>query len=76
MAPSCLDKQTASCKLPHDWLATLVIDLATFCDMWSSKNCTVIVFHSNEPIHQKKVLDDNYNPLDDNCPLVVIIQLE
>ena len=32
-----MDKQTANWKSSHDWIVTLDIDLATFCDMWSSK---------------------------------------
>ena len=37
MTPSLLHKQTASCKLPHDWLVSLAMDLAALCDtcMWS-----------------------------------------
>ena len=34
MAPSSLDKKTAGCNSPHDWLMSLAIDLATLCDMW------------------------------------------
>ena len=32
-APSPLDKQTASCNSPHDWLMSLTMDLAALCDM-------------------------------------------
>ena len=31
MAPSPLDKQTASYKSPHDWLVRLAMDLAVLC---------------------------------------------
>ena len=34
MAPSPLDKQTASCNSQHDWLMSLAMDLAALCDMW------------------------------------------
>ena len=44
MAPSCLDKQTADWKSPHDWLVTLDIDLATFCDTWSTKEPKLMPF--------------------------------
>ena len=33
MAPSPLDKQTASCNSPHDWLMSLAMDLAALCDI-------------------------------------------
>ena len=29
-----LDKQTASCNSPHNWLVCLAMDLAALCDMW------------------------------------------
>ena len=32
LAPSLLDKQTASCKLPHNWLVSLATDLAVSLD--------------------------------------------
>ena len=31
MVPSPLDKQTAGCNLPHDWLMSLAMDLAALC---------------------------------------------
>ena len=34
MATYPLDKQTADCNSPHDWLVCLAMDLAAFCDMW------------------------------------------
>ena len=34
MAPSPVDKQPAGYKLPHDWLVSLAMELATVCDMW------------------------------------------
>ena len=34
MATSPVDKQPAGCRLPHDWLVSLAMDLATLCDMW------------------------------------------
>ena len=37
MAPSPLDKQTASYNLPHDWLMNLSMDLAALCDKWKWK---------------------------------------
>ena len=37
MTPSFLDKQTANCNLPHDWLISLAMDLAAWCDMWRWK---------------------------------------
>ena len=33
MAPSPLDKQTAGCDSPHDWLMSLAMDLGTLCDI-------------------------------------------
>ena len=33
LAPSLLDKQAASCKLPYDWLVSLAMDLAVLFDM-------------------------------------------
>ena len=35
MAAYLLDKQTACCNLPHDWLISLAMDLAALCVMWS-----------------------------------------
>ena len=32
-----LDKQSASCNSPHDWLMSLAMDLAALCDMWRWK---------------------------------------
>ena len=37
MASTCLAKQTASRELPQNWLVKLGIDVAAFCDMWTSK---------------------------------------
>ena len=37
MAPSPLDKQTASCNSPNNWLISLAMDLAAFCDMLKSQ---------------------------------------
>ena len=34
MATYPLDKQTASCDSPHDWLVNLAMDLPALCDMW------------------------------------------
>ena len=34
MATYSLDKQTAGCNSPHDWLVCLAMDLAALCDMW------------------------------------------
>ena len=34
MATYPLDKQTAGCNSPHDWLVSLAMDLAALCDMW------------------------------------------
>ena len=33
MAPHPLDKQTAGCNSPHDWLMSLAMYLAALCDM-------------------------------------------
>ena len=32
MAPSPLDKQTADCDSPHNWLMSVAMDLAVLCD--------------------------------------------
>ena len=34
MAAYPLDKQTAGCNSPHDWLMSLAMDLTALCDMW------------------------------------------
>ena len=34
MASCSLDKQIADCDLPHDWIMSLVMDLAALCDTW------------------------------------------
>ena len=34
MAPSPLDKQTASYDLPHGQLMSFAMDLAALCDLW------------------------------------------
>ena len=34
MASHPLDKQTAGCNSPHDWLMSLAMDLAALCDTW------------------------------------------
>ena len=34
MASHPLDNHTASCNSPHNWLMSLIMDLATLCDMW------------------------------------------
>ena len=34
VAPSPLDKQRATCNLPHDWLMSLAMDVAPLCDIW------------------------------------------
>ena len=34
MTPYLLDNHTASCNSPHNWLMSLIMDLATLCDMW------------------------------------------
>ena len=40
MAPSSLDKQTANCDSPHNWLMSLAIDLAT-CVTCGGENNTI-----------------------------------
>ena len=37
MAEYPLDKQTAGCNSPHDWLMNLAMDLTASCDMWRWK---------------------------------------
>ena len=37
MATHPLDKQTAGCNSPHDWLVSSAMDLAALCDMWRGK---------------------------------------
>ena len=37
MAPSPLDKQTAGCNLPHNWLITMAMNWSALCDTWSWK---------------------------------------
>ena len=37
MAPSLLDKQTAGCNSPHDWLMSFAMDLVALFDMWREK---------------------------------------
>ena len=37
MVPSSLDKQTADCDSPYDWLMSLAMNLAALCDMWRWK---------------------------------------
>ena len=32
--PYPLGKQIASCNSPHDWVMSLVMDLAALCDIW------------------------------------------
>ena len=45
MPPSPLDKQTAGCKSPHDWLVRLAIDLATLiCVICGAKNGAIWLF--------------------------------
>ena len=39
MAPSPLDKQTASCDLSHDWLMSLAMDLAALYNMYTVLYC-------------------------------------
>ena len=34
MAAYPLDKQTAGCNSPHDWLMSFAMDLTALCDMW------------------------------------------
>ena len=34
MAAYPLDKQTASCNSPHDWVMSLAMDLAALCDTY------------------------------------------
>ena len=34
MAPHPLEKQTAGCNSPRDWLMSLAMDLAALHDMW------------------------------------------
>ena len=34
MAPYSLDKKTARCNSPHDWLMSSIMDLPALCDMW------------------------------------------
>ena len=38
MAAYPLDKQTAGCNSPHDWLMSLAMDLTALCDMWSEND--------------------------------------
>ena len=35
MVPSSLDKQTAGCNTPHDWLMSLAMDLAPLCHKYA-----------------------------------------
>ena len=37
IAPSSLDKETAGCNSPRDWLMSLAMDLAALCDIWRWK---------------------------------------
>ena len=37
MAPYPIDRQTAGCNSPHDWLMSVAVDLVALCDMWRSK---------------------------------------
>ena len=37
MAAYPLDKLTAGCNSPHDWLISLAMDLTALCDMWRWK---------------------------------------
>ena len=37
MALSSLDKETAGCNSPHEWLMSLAMGLASLCDMWRWK---------------------------------------
>ena len=34
MAPSSLDKERVSCNSPHDWLMSLAMNSAAYCNMW------------------------------------------
>ena len=34
LALSSLDKQTAECDSPHNWLMSVAMDLAALCNMW------------------------------------------
>ena len=34
MASFSLDKQTANCDSPHNWLMSLAMDLIVLCDLW------------------------------------------
>ena len=40
-----LDKYTAGCNSPHDWLMSLAKDLAALCDIWKWKWHKLIPFH-------------------------------
>ena len=48
MAPSPLDKQTAGCDSPYNWLMRLAMDLAALCGMYRGQNgingCHLAVF--------------------------------
>ena len=44
MAPTFLAKETADRESPQDWLVRLGIDVATFCDMWTSKRPQLRLF--------------------------------
>ena len=48
MVPSFLDKQTADCDSPYDWLMSLDMNLAALCDMWSEDvafSCHFMALH-------------------------------
>ena len=42
MATSPLDKQTASCNSPNDWLMSLAMELAALCDMYVEVQMTTM----------------------------------
>ena len=42
MAAYPLDKQTAGCNSPHDWLMTLAMDLTALCDTYVEVKMTPV----------------------------------
>ena len=44
MAPTCLAKEMAGRESSQDWLVRLGIDVATSCDMWTSKQPQLRLF--------------------------------
>ena len=46
LALAALNKQVLGCRLPNDQLLLLSIDLATFCDIWSTRGLLLSLFGS------------------------------